>query len=84
MTSGSRFRYSLYVNPFMYLRDNDLISNPLEAPIKSSDSLAPIFRTLFCGLTLSPAPVSALPIDRYINEDLQRAIKLALKLFLQG
>ena len=50
-----------------------------------------LISTVFCALTLAPAQTFALgtipalsPLERYTNKDLQRASKLALKLFVKG
>lgn len=49
---------------------------------KSSDTFFPTSAT-FRAFILVYAPVSG-PLSRYIDENLQRATKLALELFVQG
>ena len=60
------------------------------ASINDSGILNPI-PAIFCTFTLTlvfvftPTPVSALCLlEKYINEDLQRAIKLSLELFVKS
>lgn len=82
MIPGFRLCHSPCVNPLINLGYDPLTGNPPGASAKSSDFLVPTSQALFYGSTLSlaPAPTSAI---RYIDENLQRAIKLVLELFLQ-
>lgn len=100
MAFGSYFRYILYCNSLSADSDNDeLTGTPPEALTKSSGfflillvpSCAPISGF---ALVVIPTPIVALApafvpapniqIGRYTNKNLQRATKLALKLFLKG
>lgn len=77
----------------MNLADNELVNNLSEAPTESSGSLIPTSKALFHDRSLDSTPGPALAlgstlsfaptIDRYIDEDLERATKLALEFFLQ-
>lgn len=98
MTLDFRLCYSLYVNLLINLRHNELAGNFLRALIKSSSFSTPTSWAPSCDLIPSPVffSIAALVLDatstlvlvlnnqtsRYTNENLQKAIKLTLKLFL--
>lgn len=68
---------------FSYPKDNKLANNPSEAPIKSNGSPASIFKASSCKLFLTLVFVPAHNQGvRYINKDLQKAIKFLLDLFV--
>lgn len=67
------------------INNNKLANSPPEALIESSGFPVPYFYILTLEPTFSAVlPTSSLFVVKYTNKDLQRAIKLALKLFVQG
>ena len=56
--------------------------NAGRAPTNDNGTLVPM-PAVFCALTSAPASAPGLP-ERYTDEDLQRATKLALELFVKG
>lgn len=88
MASSSSFCYNFCWNPLINLVDNKFASNLLDVVTKSNNCLAPISRGLFCDFTLA---LSTLKLDftlilnnqigKYIHNNLQKSIKLTLKLF---
>ena len=71
-------------NLFLPVGKDELTRNAPGAPTKSS-SISILLPAVFCVPTLAPAqaPAPGLP-NLYIDEDLQRATKLALELFVKG
>lgn len=92
MATNSHPHYSPYWNTLPVDLVNDKLVSAPEASIKISSSLAPTFRSFFLDLILSSAlifafisaPGPVFIINRYTNEDLQKAAKLALDFFFQG
>lgn len=84
ITSDFYLCYSLCINSFMNLENNNLAGNPSKAFTKSSDFPTPTFCTLFCGSTLSPTSDTTQNsvVEKYTNKDLQRATKLMVDFFL--
>lgn len=78
---------SLHQNPLLANSGNNmLVGRLLEAPLKSNSSLTSISCTFIMGFALipTPAPVSGPAISSYIDKNLQRTTKLALKFFFQS
>lgn len=86
MAPDSYLRYIPYINLLMNPKNNKFIDNPSRDRIKSNSSLVSISWSPSCSSILSRALVSvpASTLVKYTNEDLQRAIKLALESFFQG
>ena len=72
-----------YCNP-LFIGKDELIGDTPKASIKGSDTPIPI-PAISKTSTPTPTPAFAFVlglVGRYMNEDLQRAIKLALELFV--
>lgn len=64
--------------------DNKLVGNSLRALTQSNSSPTPTLQAIFLGLTLSLILDPTLALGRYIDKNLQKTIKVALKSFFQG
>lgn len=87
MASSSYLYCSLHRNPPpANPSNNELVESLSRVFTKSSSSPASssFAFTLKTALFPSPTPAPKITFSRYIDKDLQRAIKLALKSFFQG
>lgn len=82
------FYHSFCINFLVNLGDNKLTNNLVKAFIKSYGSITPIFWSSSYSPIQSFIFISILTyvsaVHKYINEDLQKIIKLALESFFQS